>query len=308
VDAERGDLLLAIHGDVDPGARGGEPIGTPNVLSPEHHEWPVLADVEAATRSEGEPPLRPIPFPQPLPRAGGEASFREIARRRRSAVDMDGATSISRDDLYRMLRTVVPALSPRVHALSAPRVHLLLFVHRVDGIDPGLALLVRDPEDEPALRASISLAEEWIRLPGAPEDLPLFGIASGDARAIARACTCHQDIAADGAFAVAMLAPLERALGERGPHAYRELHWEAGQVGQLLYLEAEAHGIGATGIGCFFDDAIHELLGLEDRALQALYCFTVGGPVADPRIRTLPAYAHRGAALDGGGDRARSPG
>jgi hypothetical protein len=36
---------------------------------------------------------------------------------------------------------------------------------------------------------------------------------------------------------------------------------------------------------------MHELLGLEDRTFQDIYHFTVGGPVEDTRLTTLPAYA-----------------
>jgi hypothetical protein len=52
-------------------------------------------------------------------------------------------------------------------------------------------------------------------------------------------------------------------------------------IGQALYLGAEALGISATGIGCFFDDPMHELLGLTTRDFQSLYHFTVGGRVDD---------------------------
>ena len=34
-------------------------------------------------------------------------------------------------------------------------------------------------------------------------------------------------------------------------------------VGQVLYLEAEAAGARATGIGCFYDDPVHDVLGLD---------------------------------------------
>ena len=61
-------------------------------------------------------------------------------------------------------------------------------------------------------------------------------------------------------------------------------------VGQVLYLEAEAAGMRGTGIGCFFDDALHRLLGLQGNPFQDLYHFTVGGPVEDTRLATLPAY------------------
>jgi hypothetical protein len=88
-----------------------------------------------------------------------------------------------------------------------------------------------------------------------------------------------------------MLAEYTQPLQLYGPWFYPRLYWEAGMIGQLLYLEAEAAGIRSTGIGCFFDDAMHELLGLEDRDFQDIYHFTVGGPVEDRRLTTLPAYA-----------------
>jgi hypothetical protein len=59
----------------------------------------------------------------------------------------------------------------------------------------------------------------------------------------------------------------------------------------VLYLEAEASGIRATGIGCFFDDATHELFGLAGDRYQVLYHFTMGGAVDDPRLQTIPPYA-----------------
>jgi hypothetical protein len=62
-------------------------------------------------------------------------------------------------------------------------------------------------------------------------------------------------------------------------------------VGQVLYLEAEEAGIRATGIGCYFDDAVHEVFGIDSREWQSLYHFTVGGPLEDGRLTTTPAYA-----------------
>ena len=88
-----------------------------------------------------------------------------------------------------------------------------------------------------------------------------------------------------------MVAEFERPLNHYGAWFYPRLFWEAGAVGQVLYLEAEAAGIRSTGIGCYFDDAMHEILGLEDTTYQDLYHFTVGGAVEDTRLTTLPAYA-----------------
>jgi hypothetical protein len=68
------------------------------------------------------------------------------------------------------------------------------------------------------------------------------------------------------------------------------LFWEAGVIGQVLYLEAEAANARSTGIGCFFDDAVHDVLGLTDNQFQSLYHFTVGISVEDHRLQSSPAY------------------
>lgn len=83
---------------------------------------------------------------------------------------------------------------------------------------------------------------------------------------------------------------IQPRLERHGPWFYRRLHWEAGAVGQVRYLEAEAAGMDATGMGCFFDDVTHDILGLTDRRYQTLYHFTVGGPVEDARLTSLPGY------------------
>ena len=103
--------------------------------------------------------------------------------------------------------------------------------------------------------------------------------------------SCHQEIAGDGVLSLGMLAEFDAAL-DAGAWWYRRLFWEAGMIGQVLYLEAEAAGLRGTGIGCFFDDAVHELCGLSGTRFQSLYHFTLGGPLTDRRIQTLPPYGH----------------
>jgi hypothetical protein len=154
---------------------------------------------------------------------------------------------------------------------------------------PGLYLLARAPGALEALRKALRSSFDWERPAGCPEGLPLFRLEEGDARSFARLASCHQDIAADSAFAVAMLAELSPAL-DAGPWWYRRLHWEAGLLGQVLYLEAQAAGLRGTGIGCFFDDLVHETLGLENGRFRDLYHFTVGGAVEDRRLATRPGY------------------
>lgn len=207
---------------------------------------------------------------------------------------MDGETSIDRDQFYAMLARTVPALCARPwRVLSGrPRVHLALFVHRVTGLAPGLYALARDVVAVKPMRAAMDPAFHWILPPECPQRLPLYLLAPGDWRHAAARLSCGQAIAGDGAFSLGMLAELENTLEALGPWAYRRLFWETGIIGQVLYLEAEAAGVRATGIGCYFDDPVHEALGLRGHAYQSLYHFTVGGPIDDPRITSLPPYDH----------------
>jgi hypothetical protein len=166
-------------------------------------------------------------------------------------------------------------------------------VHRVQGLAPGLYLLVREPGQRQDLAAAFDPGFAWQRPAGCPEGLDLYLLREGDTRGLAQAVSCHQEIAADGVFAASMVAEFAGPLASHGPWFYRRLHWEAGAIGQVLYLEAEAVGLRGTGIGCFFDDSMHQVLGLAGHrtpgpaslAYQVLYHFTVGGPVEDPRLR-----------------------
>jgi len=150
-----------------------------------------------------------------------------------------------------------------------------------------LYALLRDPDAEADLRGAMHAAFDWGRV---DDDLPLYRLLEGDLREAAGQLSCGQDIASDGAFAVAMVARFAGVIRSAGAHAYPRLFREAGMVGQVLYLEAEAAGVRGTGIGCYLDDAVHRALGLEDNAWQSLYHFTVGGPVEDRRLATWPPY------------------
>ncbi len=204
---------------------------------------------------------------------------------------MDGSTAIGAGRFASILRRLMPDAGPPFDALWwTPRIHLALFVHRVDGLQPGLYALVRTEAAIGELRDAFNQDFAWVRPPGMPDDLPFFLLDHADCRAVSRQLSCGQDIAADGCFSLGMIAEFDAALAEGGPAAYRRLFWEAGAIGQALYLEAEAAGLRGTGIGCYFDDGVHQVLGITGHALQSLYHFTVGGPVDDPRLTTQPGY------------------
>jgi Nitroreductase family len=193
-----------------------------------------------------------------------------------------------------MLARVVPARDGRSvpwDALSwRPRIHLGLFVHRVRDLAPGLYALARDPDKVEALRGAMRRDFLWRRPPGCPSGLHLYLLEEGDVRDLAAHVSCGQDIAADGAFSLGMIADYAASIAARGAAFYRNLFWETGLVGQVLYLEAEEAGIRATGIGCYFDDPVHQVFGLSAE-WQSLYHFTVGGPLDDARLTTLAPYA-----------------
>ncbi len=229
-----------------------------------------------------------------------DPSAGQIIRQRRSAVSFDGKTSISASAFFHMMQQVLPrAEQPQLDRPMPwdvwpydPAIHLLVFVHRVDGLTPGLYCLVRDPKKLPFIQQAVNSELTWTLAPECPDGLPLYWLLGGDARKLAVQVSCHQDIAGDSAFSFGMLAEFEGTLRERGAWRYPRMFWEAGLLGQVLYLEAEAAGVRATGIGCFFDDPVHEIIGVKELAMQSLYHFTIGGPVEDRRLQMLPPYDH----------------
>ena len=51
-----------------------------------------------------------------------------------------------------------------------------------------------------------------------------------------------------------------------------------------FYLAAESLGLGATGIGAFYDDEVNHYLNVAPADGQVVYHFAIGYPVPDPRI------------------------
>jgi SagB-type dehydrogenase family enzyme len=273
-------------------------FGRANRLSDSHVEWPVIDEVIAASERVTASAKQSesgdlVTWSLPSPPACGHSAG-QLIRQRRSAVDFDGLTSITRETLLAILDTTLPRTSaPPFDAWPfPPRLHLVLFVHRVTGLESGLYLWLRAPDDADALRKAFRANFNWEVVEDSAIKAPLYRLGRGDLRDFARTLSCQQDIAADGAFSLGMLARFEPVLRERGAAAYRELFWEAGMIGQALYLAAEAAGVRGTGIGCYFDDVLHRALGLVGCDWQSLYHFTIGGPIADLRLRTVPPYAH----------------
>ncbi len=260
------------------------------------YRWPVIDEVALASRKPSSTSATNKPCEKyPTLNSDADIPHRDIKaatliRQRRSAQRFDARKIQEADSFYRMLDALLPRpAAPWDVWQETARIHPVLFVHRVSGLAPGLYALPRSPDAQMQMQTTMRGDFLWTKPAGCPDHLPLFLLAETDTDKTARIMNCHQAIAGDSTFALAMLAEFDAPLKD-APWRYRELYWEAGLLGQVLYLEAEAANLRGTGIGCYFDDALHELLGLQDKTFQSLYHFTVGYPLTDERIASLPPY------------------
>lgn len=285
-----------LSGELPIPALGKAPwCGQANPLSPEHVDWPVVDHVTAATWKPAtslQQRAGNILLPTVIPTSTATAAT--LIRQRRSCLGLDGTTSIADRAFYAMLDHLLPR--PGVPPWDAlpweAHIHAGVFVHRIRGLAPGLYAFERSPAVHDRLQAATHGAFAWKRVAGCPDHLRLFLLAEGDFQDVARVVSCNQEIASDGAFSLGMIADFGDRNRSGAAWWYRRLFWEAGVLGQVLYLEAEAAGVRGTGIGCYFDDVFHDRLGLSGDEFQDLYHFTVGGPVDDLRLTSLPPYAH----------------
>jgi SagB-type dehydrogenase family enzyme len=236
-----------------------EPVwfgGQPNQLSSEITPYPSIGAIHAATKRGKLETLEPPPtgsgeIKLPAP-AISTRTFGEAARVRRSALDFVGGTRpMSLPQLSAVLGAAVDLLS---------FVQLYLYVHRVDGLPPGVYRF-------------------W------PASAELEKIKSGDQRVAAAGLSLGQDLAGNACVAFSMIGDLERATRAHGERGYRYVHFEAGAIGQRLYLAAESLGLGATGIGAFYDEEVHHYLHVTPAQGQVVYHFAIGYPVPDPRVQ-----------------------
>jgi SagB-type dehydrogenase family enzyme len=325
VEAEREEpgciIAIAPSGDINPHVRGRTELvdavrdglwsGRASQLSEDHVQWTFIDEVARATECDGlgeaaactaermetcttEPEARSAPASEASP---DRVDARRIILQRRSALAFDGRSTVDRSAFFAMLSRVMPDASGRWQMIGwPPRIHFALFVHRVDDVAPGLYVLARARSVLDRLKAACGRDLLW---EPAHSDLPFWCLARGDCRALAARLSCDQEIASDGFFSLGMIADFSASLDAYGPSFYRNLFWESGAVGQALYLAAEAAGARATGIGCYYDNPMHQVLGLAGSEFQSLYHFTIGAPVEDVRLTTERAYEWERVRSDG---------
>jgi SagB-type dehydrogenase family enzyme len=265
-------LIVSLHGksipvreaDTDKTVWFG---GQANQLSKETVAHPLIDSIHSATKRSSSGTSR-TSFAEPSPTGSGEIklpspasstrSFGEVARMRRSALDfLGGRQSMSLAELSAILAVTAQPLS--ADFAGARFIQLYLYVHRVDGLQPGVYRF-------------------W------PERAELEQVKSGDQRVAVAGLSLGQDLAGNACVTFSMIGDLDRAAGTYGDRGYRYAHFEAGAIGHRLYLAAETLGLGATGIGAFYDDEVHRHLNLVPNQGQVVYHFAIGYPVPDPRV------------------------
>jgi SagB-type dehydrogenase family enzyme len=281
--------------------------GVPDQLSPAHVEWVGIEKAASVTR-KGETDhfdgrkqgLKPERRASDLSGAvsGHRTSsglemvpLRSVIHRRRSAIEMNNSAYMDEENFYGMLRRTLPDKNPIFNTLPfGPFTHLLLFVNRVQGLLPGLYVFMRKSGKKEEFKARFRPDFLWEKPESCPYDLELYMLVEESLYDFAAQLSCSQRKAADACFTACMLSEFEEPLKAFGSWIYPYLFWECGFLGQLLYLEAEARGFRGCGIGCFFDDPLHETLGLKGLEYQDLYHFAVGSPLQEIGVVTFPAY------------------
>lgn len=297
VEAESPDLLLRIgHSPlltkqvISEIKKSAQWFGMPSLLDAHpFYEWQIIDQLTTACKKPETAPPRPAQA-RTTRHTITEKDAAILIKQRRSALAFQPDKTMSKGALLGILKALLPELRhlPFDLLTENPRLHPVLFIHRVDDLEPGLYTLPRNESAKQAMQSTMDKRFVWQQI---DDQLPLYLLERGDAQSIAKRISCHQAIAAESAFSLGMLAEFGATLQHDGDAwRYRQLYWEAGIIGQTLYLEAEAHGYRGTGIGCFLDDLFHQLLGLQGQQFQSLYHFTVGTPVVDERISTLSPY------------------
>jgi len=241
--------------------------GDVNQLSTETIAYPLLDNIHLATKNKRtdsggssvtHPPL-PVSARMKLPSgASSTRTLGEVARMRRSALDfLGGELSMSFSQLSAILAV---GGQPLLADFGGGRfIQLFLYVHRVDGLPPGVYKFL--PEC-----AELELAKP------------------GDQRLMSAGLSLGQNLAGNACVCFSMIGDLNRAADYYGDRGYRYVHFEAGAIGHAFYLAAESLGLGATGIGAFYDDEVNHYLNVAPADGQVVYHFAIGYPVPDPRI------------------------
>jgi hypothetical protein len=162
-------------------------------------------------------------------------------RERRSAHDFH-PSPIPLEKFVNFLGRMLPSVSrvPYDCITSTLGINIGLFVYRVDNLTPGYYVLVRDPGSLQKLKDVTAHRKfKWSGVKEIPENIPLFLLEEGDKSVVAQnaaECSCKQNLVSQSAFCCCMFADIQHVITS-DLSLYRQLHFECGMIGQMLYVE-----------------------------------------------------------------------
>lgn len=108
-------------------------------------------------------------------------------------------------------------------------------------------------------------------------------VKEGDVREELYEACLRQPWVKNAPVSIVVTADYERTTRVYGERGVRYVHIEVGHVGQNIYLEATALGLGTVAVGAFYDEDVREVIGAPPNH-HPLYVMPVGVPVKPYRI------------------------
>lgn len=99
----------------------------------------------------------------------------------------------------------------------------------------------------------------------------------GDLRRDLAEAALGQYFLAEAPVSLVITADYERTTGKYGERGVRYVHIEVGHVGENVYLQAEALGLGTVVVGAFHDEEVTKILNLPPTH-KPLYLMPLGWP------------------------------
>jgi len=208
------------------------------------------------TPSPSLPTLGTPPISLPDPRLKGEMSLEEAILKRRSRRDF-GDSPLTLGEVSQILwaaqgitdETGLRA-APSAGALYPLDLYLVVGERGVEELEEGVYHYL-------------------------PQSHSLQLTLAGDVRRTLARISVQQMFIAEAPLTLLITAEYERTTGKYGDRGLRYVHMEAGHVGQNVYLQAEALGLGTVTIGAFQDEEISKALSLP-RGYRPLYVMPIG--------------------------------
>lgn len=103
----------------------------------------------------------------------------------------------------------------------------------------------------------------------------LQAVRRGDLRKELQSAALNQDWVGKAAVDIVLVAFYSRTTGYYGSRGRMYVHMEAGHIGQNIYLQATALGLGTVSVGAFDESRVARIIGTEG---VPIYIFPVGRP------------------------------